>query len=152
MEFSKNILIFAQQLKLKFNTMGIITEFKKIAALRREYEDEIARLEEDHKKVVAQILKDHRLEIISANKENVSALDMYRRDINNLKEKLKESEDKLKAQLSERDRMEKLLTKINKRAGTYRAMMKAVAAWEEEISFEREEDKMEEFIKWRNLL
>ena len=137
--------------------MGVIERWKQRARVQAEHEEEINTLHEEYAKKIRAIndsnkrVLDRKNEVIvDLGKEREDILKMADVDKTNLREKLREAEAKLEAQLTEKDRVEKLLTKINKRAGTYRTMMKAVAAWEEEIHVEREDDKLEEFIKWKN--
>jgi len=149
LEFSKIILIFAQQLKL--NQMdGFLIGYKKRMAAERKHTEELEQFKKDHAEVVRLLLKDHGLELMTMEKEMQAVVKRTDRDMRLLADRLTETEQKLKAQLSEKDRMENLLTKVSKRSATYRTMMEAVAAWEEEIAMEREEDKLEEFIKWNN--
>jgi len=130
--------------------MGILAGHKKRLELQKAHEAEMAKFAEDHRKLMQQLLKDWKEDVNKIDNEKKAIAEMYSRDLENLGRRLEETEGKLKAQLSEKDRMEKLLTKVSKRSATYRTMMEAVAAWEEEIAIEREDDKLENFIKWKN--
>ena len=131
---------------------GFLKGFKDAQRIQMEYTEELERFKNDHEEVVRLLLMDHKVEIDTYENEIKTIVKRTDRDMRLLADRLTEAEEKLKAQLSEKDRMEKLLTKATKRAGIYRAMMEATAAWEEEIAVEREEDKLEKFLEWRNSL
>ena len=131
---------------------GFLKGFKDTQRIQRERAEELEQFKNDHAEVVRLLLEDHKAEINTYSNEIHAIKRNADKDTRILQEKLEESEGKLKAQLSEKDRMEKLLTKVSKRAATYRTMMEAVAAWEEEIAVEREEDKLEKFLEWKNSL
>jgi len=129
---------------------GFLIGYKKRMAQERAYTAELEQFKKDHNEVVRLLLKDHGLELMAIEKEKEAIAGVSRREARNLTLKLDEANQKIDTFQQNHERMEKLLTKLNKRAATYRTMMEAVAAWEEEIAIEREDDKLEAFIKWKN--
>jgi hypothetical protein len=137
--------------------MNVIERWKQRAKVQAAHEEEINTLHTEYTAKIRAIKDSHKRQldkknddIVDIEKAKSTLADMCRRDSRNLKLKLDEAEQKIESFQQNHERMEALLTKLEKRVRIYRDMRKAVDAWEEEIGMAREEEKMEEFIKWKN--
>jgi len=129
---------------------GFLMGFKAKQAQLKANEAALDQYHKDHQEIVRLLKADHAAEIDAIGRQLQSEKDMYRRDLRNINLKLDEAEQKIETFQENHERMEKMLNKLDQRKRIYRDMMKATAAWEEEISLEREEDKLEQFLKWKN--
>jgi len=137
--------------------MNVIERWKQRAKVQAAHEEELNTLHTEYATKIRAIRESHKSQL---NKKNDAIVDLGNehderiagrdRECSRLAQELLEATQQIAASKKDHERMEKLLTKLDRRKRIYRDMMKAVAAWEEEIALEREEDKLEVFIKWKN--
>ena len=127
------------------------------AKVQAAHEEELNTLHVEYTEKIRAIKESHKVHL---NKKNDSIVDLGNkhdeqiagrdRECSRLAQELLEATQHIAASKKDHERVEKLLTKLEKRVRIYKKMRKAVDAWKEEIALEREEDKVEEFIKWKN--
>jgi len=136
--------------ELKFNSMDIFKGYKKRVELQRQHEAELKKLKDRHQEIVDDILSKYNDRISKNGRQYDQIVSDMKRGNDVVNEELEKVTGQLAVFEKEHERVQNLLNKMEKRSRLYREMVAARDAWEAEIHVTKEEDKIKEFILWKN--